>query len=177
MKTNNASQAREAFSASLQRTPRRADSCWGWREPRARWETKRQRRKVTLNFCRFGRMQIRVMRQKKKLSVLLRPLRTLRTREGNREFASAGDRRTLNSAGSVASHEDLKAIAVERQLGPTRGLAVSVWSHFDAIKVVSRRFQDDNGEPFLPEHASQPKRITLTRRSCYLQQGGARWNE
>lgn len=81
----------------------------------------------------------------------------------------SGDQRTLNSAGSVAFHHDLKAFAVERQLGLMHGLAVSVRSHFDTIEVVRGRFQDENGEPFLPEHASQRKHITFTRRSCYLQ--------
>ena len=73
------------------------------------------------------------------------------------------------SAGSVAPHDDLKALAVERQLGLMHGLAVSVRSHFDAIKVVSSRFRDENGEAFLLEHASQRKGITFTRRGCYLQ--------
>jgi hypothetical protein len=77
----------------------------------------------------------------------------------------------------VASHDDLKALAVERKLGLIRGLVVSVRSDFDPIKVVSSRFHDENGEPFLLEHASQRKGITFTRRSCYLQQDGARRNE
>jgi hypothetical protein len=83
----------------------------------------------------------------------------------------------LDSAGSVASHDYLKAFAVERQLAHTHRLAISVGSHFDAIKLVSSRFQDESGKPFLPEGASQRKGITFTRRSCYLQQYGTGRNE
>jgi predicted dithiol-disulfide oxidoreductase (DUF899 family) len=72
------------------------------------------------------------------------------------------DQRTLNSVGSVASHDDLKALAVERQLGLMHGLAVSVRPHFDAIKVVSGRFQDEYGEPFLPEQPATA-RASLSR--------------
>ncbi|MGC2281706.1 MAG: hypothetical protein WA603_16950, partial [Candidatus Acidiferrales bacterium] len=83
----------------------------------------------------------------------------------------------LKSAGSVAFHDDLKALAVERQLGLLHGLVVIVRSHFDTVEFVGGRLQDENGEPFLTEHASQRKGITLTRRRCYLQQDGPRGNE
>ena len=78
---------------------------------------------------------------------------------------------------SVAPHDDLKALAVERQLSQTCGLGIGVRSHFDAIKLVSSRFQNDNGKSLLPERVGHRESVGLTRRSCYLQQDGTNRNE
>ena len=78
---------------------------------------------------------------------------------------------------SVAPHDDLKALVVERQLSQVRGLGIGVRSHFDAIKLVSSRFQNENSKALLLKRVSNRKSIALARRSCYLQQDGTGQNE